>query len=314
MSLGTITNKIGYVLVITISALLSQTTHAQTQMMYWVNDGNVYRANTDGTAKQLIYDRSQRGEHVGFIDDDPLTNKLYLYSKNLTTSTSYIKSMNYDGSGLATVIDSGLSSIRYGFDVDDINRKLYIGSHGAGPAAGMRWANIDGTGLEVIPPDPYYAHDIEVDTVHNKLYWTDSVQFNGIRRSYLDGTGQENVWAGGGDLSHHIALDPENNLIYFTDSRNKKICRINMDGTNEIVLLTGVAAEDIELDPVNDRLYWASQTKIQRAYLNGMGVEDLIDLAVTGHGAGDSLVLVTVPEPATLALIGLGWLTVRKRR
>lgn len=295
-------------------AVMSQSASAQPTMMYWSNEGIIYRANLDGTNKQIVYSQGVTGDHVQFIDVDPVTRRLYLYGNN--GATHFVKSTNYDGSGVVTVLANGVPSNKYGFDVDPVNRKMYLGSHGAGAPDGMDWANLDGTDFEAILPDPYYSHDIEADTVHGKLYWTDAVQFNGIRRSNLDGTGQEDVWSGAGTLSNHIALDPANDLIYFADSENEIIGRMNMDGTGVTTLLTGIPAEDIEIDKTTSTLYWTSHTKVQRANTDGTGIEDLVALDITGHAAADSLVLVAVPEPASVflfTLAGLAALTYRSR-
>jgi len=289
-------SKMASLLVALAVGWMGQTGHAEQMKMYWASRGTVYSANPDGTDVRTIYD-PPANDLINCIDDDPVTMKLFMYGKNLATDMPFIRTIDYDGANAATIIDSGLPRWLYGFDVDPVNRKMYIGTHGAGATKGMRWANLDGTGLEVIPPDPYYAHDIEADPVHGKLYWTDAVQYNGIRRANLDGTGQENIWSDGDDLSHHVALDPANNHLYFTDSRLKIIGRMDMDGSNVITLLTGIPAEDIELDAANGMLYWGGQYKIQRARLDGSGLEDLVDLPDPGHGAGDSLVLVNVPDP-----------------
>ena len=65
--------------------------------------------------------------------------------------------------------------------------------------------------------------------------------------------------------------------------------------------------EDIALDIAAGKMYWTGQTeilKIQRANLDGSGVEDLV---TTGLGIPRSIDLGirgTVPEPASVAVWG----------
>lgn len=59
-------------------------------------------------------------------------------------------------------------------------------------------------------------------------------------------------------------------------SMGSKIQRANLDGTGVEDVVTGVSAEGIALDVAGGTIYWSGFFKIQRANIDGTGVEDLI--------------------------------------
>jgi hypothetical protein len=69
-----------------------------------------------------------------------------------------------------------------------------------------------------------------------------------------------------------------------------------------------------EIDRLAGKLYWLTPTNIQRANLDGSGIEDLIAFEYPGQWSTDSLSLdlinpveeITVPEPNALLLAVLG--------
>jgi len=126
--------------------------------------------------------------------------------------------------------------------------------------------------------------DVEIDPVSNQLFWNNwaSGFFNsspaeGIYKSNLDGTGQVQVTglaqsssSASGAAGHHgIALDPDNQIIYFTrgvsyadfGSGGPEVSKVNMDGTS-YTRLNGIEdgwfLSGIALDTSSDTLYWGS--------------------------------------------------------
>lgn len=66
--------------------------------------------------------------------------------------------------------------------------------------------------------------------------------------------------------------------VYVTDVETRQILRMAPDGSNVQVLVSGVEANDIDLDVALRKMYWTDHDKdILRANLDGSGVEVLLE-------------------------------------
>ena len=104
----------------------------------------------------------------------------------------------------------------------------------------------------------------------------------------------------------NIAIDLVSDQVYIADFQGT-IERANLDGTGLETLVTGQgAAEGIALDVANDRLYWAAQGSIRRGNLDGTAVETLVSGLNFPVGIALQLSPAQVPEPSSLAILGIG--------
>lgn len=107
----------------------------------------------------------------------------------------------------------------------------------------------------------------------DKLYWSDGGAGK-IQRSDLDGSNVEDILTGlpgPGDL----AIDPYAGKIYFASGLG--IQRANLDGTGLEVAVSGVAAFQIAIDPIQSKVYWTVYfDRIRRANYDGTNVEDVV--------------------------------------
>ena len=125
-----------------------------------------------------------------------------------------------------------------------------------------------------------------------KLYWTDVDR--GILRANLDDSGAELLVAMGIYDPRGIAVDGSGGAIYAVDAypseaKPNEIRRFNLDGSGgEVLALLGMrGALAIALDVAGGKIYWTApnrddpkeEAKIQRANLDGTGVEDLLTVA-----------------------------------
>jgi len=169
--------------------------------------------------------------------------------------------------------------------LDVVGGKLYWTE--ASPAGFMiSRANLDGTNVELLTPLDHLAEPsgIALDIAAGKLYLTD-VGNGRILRANLDGTGQEILVSDPSLDAVEIALDPPGGKMYWTSSTpsGSMISRANLDGTNVETLVTGLLnPSGIALDAVGGKVYWTDigAGKIQRANMNGTGVEDVITSSV----------------------------------
>ncbi|MEQ1921297.1 MAG: LamG-like jellyroll fold domain-containing protein [Pyrinomonadaceae bacterium] len=146
-------------------------------------------------------------------------------------------------------------------------------------------ANVDGTDLDLSKfPIPGSAIGVTVDTVNGKLYWS-SFATGGIGRMNLDGSGVEPNFLPG-PLPIGMAVDTTNGWLYLADAAVK---RVRLDGTGLETIVPGLniggvaACSGIALDVPNNKLYYAFNTAIGRANLDGTGNNQ--NFIVHGGGA-----------------------------
>jgi hypothetical protein len=266
---------------------------------------------------QEIYTQNSTEGYINYIDIDRSAGKLYEYGLigSVDTGTPFVRRTNLDGTGTETIISGGLGTLQYGFALNVHNSQMYIGDH-----YGLKVANLDGSGLRDYFPVPhvassrFYPHDIQVDDLNSKLYYTDALNFFGVGRVDLaTGTGLNVVLNTGSTGSTHLALDVAHGLLYYSTGNTTlgsgSIGVANLDGSNAHALISPIAAYDIELDPRSNKIYWTTLDSIQSANLDGSGIETLVTLSQPGPWHADSLVLdlTPVPEPSAIVscLIGM---------
>lgn len=120
-----------------------------------------------------------------------------------------------------------------------------------------------------------------------KLYFAD-VGTATISRANPDGSDVETLITGVAPWG--LALDIAGGKIYWVSFSNQRLSRANLDGTNLEVLVTGMTGEELALDLESGKVYWSGSGKIQRANLDGSGVEDVITTSPKPDGIALDLV------------------------
>jgi low density lipoprotein receptor-related protein 5/6 len=133
---------------------------------------------------------------------------------------------------------------------------------------------------------------IDYDPIEGYIYWTDD-EVRAIRRSFMDGTGQETVI--GTEVQHPdgVAVDWVARNIYWTDTGTDRIEVARLNGTSRKVLISESLDEPraIMLDPMAGYMYWTDwgeEPKIERANLDGT---DRVALVNTSLGWPNGLAL-----------------------
>ncbi|MCY4402147.1 MAG: hypothetical protein OXD54_06170 [Candidatus Poribacteria bacterium] len=179
-----------------------------------------------------------------------------------------IRRANLDGSNVENVLtnDNWIRDIA----LDIQNHKIYW----IGGAHSIKRANLDGTDVETIyNPQALNADKVErihspvtitLDTSAEKIYWGNMWGPWGMTRADLDGTNIEDIIilpVNGGVFNirvdaEDIQLDVKEGKIYFQDSLNDNIARVDMDGSNyENLPLTTPYHDKIALDLSNNRIF-----------------------------------------------------------
>ncbi|MEP6645675.1 MAG: PKD domain-containing protein [Saprospiraceae bacterium] len=185
--------------------------------------------------------------------------------------TGLLQKLPLDGSSVSTVLDiNGKAGV--GLAYDDVNEKIYFSDFEVTPEGKIWRMNPDGSSLEAIVTGIADPYGIALDVAGGKVYWTDDA--GNISRANLDGTSQEigivNIAAG---QMRAIALDPENNKMYFYEVNAEILYVANLDGSNPLPLVTGVYGYGILVDTVNDKIYFDDQNSatLIRTNLDGTG-------------------------------------------
>ena len=179
-----------------------------------------------------------------------------------------------DTGGAGTVVLAGLTNC-FAVAADSVNRTIYYGD-----GAQLMRADEDGANPTVIGAGE--PSGIDIDTVNNKVYWSD---FNtgSLYRADLDGSNPETVTMGFNDPTG-VAVDPVNNHAFAMGYNNGSVSRVGFDGTGLAGIITGTGGQPvgIAVDPAAGKIYFSIRgASIFSADLDGSNVAPL----VTGQGA-----------------------------
>lgn len=189
-----------------------------------------------------------------------------------------INKLALDGSGTVTeVLDVASSSGAY-TAYSTTNQKVYWSDFDQALGSNNIWRmDLDGSNPEVIISGLNDPWGIAIDNTNEKIYWGDSD--GTVSKADLDGTNQEiGFFSVSGAQWTGISLDVENNKMYLYDYWIEEIHSVNMDGTNDQIILTGIWGFSMFVDTVNDKLYfedWGYTEKLFRCNLDGSNLQDV---------------------------------------
>lgn len=117
-----------------------------------------------------------------------------------------------------------------------------------------------------------------------KMYWSDA-GLDRIERANVDGTKRKTL-VSGQPGPYGLAIDKLNRALYWNDNTLQTIQRGTTAGGVESPFINNIAAVGIALDIASGKIYWAANGdgKIQRANLDGSGIENLVTGLVNPHG------------------------------
>lgn len=196
-------------------------------------DGYIYGFTLDGENQEFILKGTENplaeepygiivvGEHIYWAGPGGIF-KADLDGKNATTFAAF----------------SGPPELPLGMAYDSIGKRIFFVNDKYEYSGGVWSINIDGTGLTQVIPG-VDAGAIALDLINNKMYYADWE--GGVFSANLDGTGITNinnslnqifVWG--------IAVNPQEGKVYVSDKTNKRIIRMNLDGSQPENWITNV--------------------------------------------------------------------------
>ncbi len=256
---------------------------------YAFGQGKNYIYFTDATYQQILR-TSEEGIIEGIVDTGLGFPWRITYNhwnqKIYWTNVDYnlVQRANRDGSEIETLL---VVTYPQGIFYDDVHNKLYISE--AGTPQILR-SNPDGTQLDtlitsgILDPD-----DISVDISTGRIFFVDTGKKSILYatpprfevKEFMQPSDFENPTA--------LTIDQINRMIYWTDSGNGQLARVDIMGENYEVLLSGLTRPDgVTLDQKKKIVYWTDleEGKIMFYNLKNKKSGIVIDTEVTDFHSG----------------------------
>ena len=276
----------------------------------------LYRANIDGTNKQTVISFANSGF---LFDIDNVAGKVYAMMQTGHNPISFY-SANLDGTNPQLLSNSrDFGTIPIGMVQNPENGDIYVNPHSlildtpGGTPGGMQRVTSDGTTITTLQPKPWYAYDMEVDTLGDKVYFTERLGIgSGIHRMNYDGSSREQVLDDDVGLGKWLALDLANDAVFYTRTDGSDVIfrlDLNTDLLNPAITSPGLNIMDVDLMPSSGKLVWIGVNESGSYIQTGDSSTGEIETSFEVGQAFGAIVYVdsgTVPEPTTLAIFGFG--------
>jgi DNA-binding beta-propeller fold protein YncE len=226
---------------------------------FYFPDGNIFRTELDGSSPTPIL--SGTGDDLHDVAVDAANERIYTTAANLSNIvTGSISDPLFNGLIPGGAQNDFLGRELRGLVVDSSAGFLYA-TQQAGPQQGIVRVGIDGSGLSLLVP-AVAAHDIALDPIGGKLYWTMGIDSGGgtgakIQRSDLDGQNVEDILVDLPVKIRGIDVDPVQGKVYWTDMLAGEIWWADLDGASPEAIVTGLdKPHDVAVDPAGNAIYW----------------------------------------------------------
>ncbi len=157
-----------------------------------------------------------------------------------------------------------------GVDVDPFARKVYwtVREPGGMGTSKIRRADLDGQNVEDLIAGLDEPHDLALDLIGRKVYWTDFGAGKIWRANLVDGQNRENV-VSGQSAPVGIDVDWDAGKMYWAEAGAGKVHRANLDGSTIETVLSGL------VEPTGVRVVSSNPTDVGNLQTGGLEVKAL---------------------------------------
>lgn len=249
--------------------LLAAVAARAAELVYWdnANDGTLGVSNLDGTGGAPLNTAGVEIETPGGMSYDPVTDRLYVASRDSTGGGGLIAYVNRDGSGggaFQVPVTAPLVNPE-GVVVDPVMRIAYWLNTGAVPES-ISWARLDsseGGKVEIGTTPLAGAQRLALDPAAGRLYWGNddgSIEFAAV-----NGTGGGSFAAKTIQVISGISYYPAAERLYWVEENENKVSSATPTETAATLVPNGSApiatpwGLAFDPGPANPRLYWANE-------------------------------------------------------
>ena len=219
-------------------------------------------------------------------------NGKQLFFASQFNGNNYYESIRISNSGGQEIFqpeaDSSYVGKIRGIAYDDASNKVYWVDSESSSMGAIKSMNADGTNFTVVVSGLNKPHDITLNLIDGKMYWTENIGSGDtltakIRSSDLDGNNVVDVIVGLPQGIRDIAVDVATHLLYFTDQSNDNIMSVNTNGNDLTTIISAVDPHGIAVDNKTGTLYWSEgigendvfTAKIRKSDLDGNNASDV---------------------------------------
>ena len=194
-----------------------------------------------------------------------------IYYTESTTDHYHLQKANLSDGLIPQILYDDTAGTPDGIAVDAVNGYLYFSDPHTSVGKIYRYNLSNGDMVALI--SNVYANDLAIDTVNDKIYFTESQALGSDKTHYRlmkanlsDGSSLTTLYGASDSagIPTGVAVDVKNSYVYFSDSYESvgKIYRCGFDGSGRITLISGVYANDLALDTVHGKIYYTESQQV----------------------------------------------------
>ncbi|CAG2249585.1 unnamed protein product [Mytilus edulis] len=236
------------------------------------------------------------------IDYNPIEGRIYFVDGRL----KQLASMHFTGDDIRELKQLDTNADLEKIEVDPINRRLFYADTGNNQIGSL---SLDGSDFRIIVNSGLgEPRDVVSDPRHRIIYWSDWGSSPKIEKANYDGTGRTVVVSSDLKWPNGMAIDFDENKLYFVDAGTDKIESTDLNGGSRHTIYTETGSHFFAISIFQQYFYYTDWTEhsVMRINKDGTGrthvgaatFRELADIRVHKYGYG--LPGVVTPSPIVI--------------